>query len=71
MSKAFKRIEKSLKDAIAFAQGKSIEVMINKPSLVNSPAVAYIGSPQLAHPEQAADFRKEVIDGKRDTDARQ
>ncbi|OGQ79651.1 MAG: hypothetical protein A3F90_16330 [Deltaproteobacteria bacterium RIFCSPLOWO2_12_FULL_60_19] len=24
--------------------------------------VAYIGSPRLAHPEQAADFRKEVIE---------
>ena len=25
-------------------------------------AVAYIGSPRLAHPEQAEDFKKEVIE---------
>ena len=25
-------------------------------------AIAYIGSPRLVHPEQAADFRKEVIE---------
>lgn len=24
--------------------------------------IAYIGSPRLVHPEQAADFRKEVIE---------
>jgi len=24
--------------------------------------VAYIGSPRLAHPEQAADFKKEVVE---------
>jgi len=27
---------------------------------------AYIGSPRLAHPEQAADFKKEVIEDKQD-----
>ncbi len=25
-------------------------------------AVAYIGSPRLVHPEQAADFKKEVVE---------
>lgn len=26
------------------------------------PTTAYVGSPRLAHPEQAADFRKEVVE---------
>lgn len=30
--------------------------------------VAYIGSPRLVHPEQAADFRKEVIEEPSDAD---
>jgi hypothetical protein len=29
---------------------------------VEVPSVAYIGSPRLAHPEQAIDFRKEVVE---------
>lgn len=29
---------------------------------VNTPSVSYIGSPRLAHPEQAADFQKEVVE---------
>ncbi|HEX8070743.1 MAG TPA: hypothetical protein VF546_12380 [Pyrinomonadaceae bacterium] len=29
---------------------------------VKMPSVSYIGSPRLAHPEQAADFQKEVIE---------
>lgn len=29
-------------------------------------AVAYVGSPRLAHPEQAADFQKKVIEENRD-----
>lgn len=29
---------------------------------VNAPLTAYVGSPRLARPEQAADFRKEVIE---------
>ncbi len=28
--------------------------------------VAYIGSPRLAHPEQAVDFKKEVVEGIQD-----
>jgi hypothetical protein len=30
--------------------------------------VAYIGSPRLAHPEQAADFKKEVVKDIQDAD---
>ena len=30
--------------------------------------VAYIGSPRLVHPEQAADFQKEVIEEPLDAD---
>ena len=30
--------------------------------------VAYIGSPRLVHPEQAADFQKEVIEEPSDAD---
>ncbi len=29
---------------------------------VNLPSASYIGSPRLAHPEQAADFQKEVVE---------
>jgi hypothetical protein len=29
---------------------------------VEIPSVAYLGSPRLVHPEQAADFKKEVIE---------
>lgn len=29
---------------------------------VKTPSVSYIGGPRLAHPEQATDFRKEVIE---------
>ena len=61
MSEAFKRIKKSLKDAIAFAQGKNVEARISKPSQVDLPSVAYIGSPRLAHREQAVDFKKEIV----------
>jgi len=62
MSEAFQRIEKSIKDAIAFAQGKNIEVRINRPPQIDLPSVAYVGSPRLAHPEQVADFKKEVVE---------
>jgi hypothetical protein len=31
-------------------------------------AVAYIGSPRLVHPEQAADFQKEVLEEPSDAD---
>ena len=34
---------------------------------VSAPSVSYVGSPRLVHPEQAADFRKEVV--KEDSDA--
>jgi hypothetical protein len=30
---------------------------------VEVPSAAYIGSPRLARPEQASDFKKEVIEG--------
>ena len=30
--------------------------------------IAYIGSPRLVHPEQAADFKKEVIEEPSDAD---
>lgn len=33
---------------------------------VKVPSVAYIGSPRLMHPEQAADFQKEVVEGNQD-----
>ena len=29
---------------------------------VSMPSASYIGSPRLAHPEQAADFQKEVVE---------
>ena len=29
---------------------------------VKMPEISYIGSPRLAHPEQAADFQKEVVE---------
>jgi len=29
---------------------------------VKMPTVSYVGSPRLAHPEQAADFKKEVVE---------
>ena len=29
---------------------------------VKMPGISYIGSPRLAHPEQAADFQKKVIE---------
>ncbi len=35
---------------------------------VEVPAIGHIGSPRLVHPEQAADFRKEVIEENRDAD---
>ena len=35
MSEAYDRIEKSLRDAISFAEGKDIEVRVYKPSQVN------------------------------------
>lgn len=31
-------------------------------------SVAYIGSPRLVHPEQAADFQKEVLEEPSDAD---
>jgi hypothetical protein len=31
-------------------------------------SIAYIGSPRLVHPEQAADFKKEVIEEPSDAD---
>ena len=33
---------------------------------VKVPSVSYIGSPRLAHPEQASDFQKEVIEDSSD-----
>lgn len=33
---------------------------------VEVPSVEYIGSPRLVHPEQAADFQKEVVEENRD-----
>lgn len=33
---------------------------------VEVPQVTYIGSPRLVHPEQAADFKKEVIEEAQD-----
>ena len=30
---------------------------------VETRPVAYVGSPRLVHPEQAADFKKEIIEG--------
>ena len=33
---------------------------------IKVPSGAYIGSPRLMHPEQAADFKKEVIEDSRD-----
>ena len=30
---------------------------------VEARPVAYVGSPRLVHPEQAADFKKEIIEG--------
>jgi hypothetical protein len=35
---------------------------------VDVQAVAYIGSPRLVHPEQAADFQKEVLEEPSDAD---
>lgn len=34
---------------------------------VEVPSIAYVGSPRLVHPEQAADFRKEIVEENRDT----
>lgn len=33
---------------------------------VEVPSIVYVGSPRLVHPEQAADFRKEIIEENRD-----
>lgn len=33
---------------------------------VEAPPIAYVGSPRLAHPDQGADFRKEVAEENRD-----
>jgi hypothetical protein len=33
---------------------------------VKMPPVSYIGSPRLAHPEQATDFQKEVVEDSSD-----
>lgn len=30
---------------------------------VEIPSAAYVGSPRLVHPEQAVDFKKEVVEG--------
>jgi hypothetical protein len=30
---------------------------------VEVPSAAYVGSPRLVHPEQAVDFKKEVVEG--------
>lgn len=30
---------------------------------VETRPIAYIGSPRLVHPDQAADFKKEIIEG--------
>jgi len=40
---------------------EKLKVYVIIPDTVESPA-AFIGSPRLVHPEQAADFRKEVIE---------
>lgn len=37
------------------------KVLVIIPGVEEQPAL-YIGSPRLAHPEQAADFKKEVIE---------
>jgi hypothetical protein len=33
---------------------------------VDIPSVAYLGSPRLVHPEQAADFEKKVVEEPQD-----
>lgn len=54
MSEAFKRIEKSLKDAIAFTEGKDIKVRVYKPYQVDVKRIRKrIG---LTQPQFAATF---------------
>jgi hypothetical protein len=35
---------------------------------IEVPSAPYIGSPRLVHPEQAANFEKEVVEGKLNAD---
>ena len=47
------------------------KVYVVVPGAGTEPALAYIASPRLAHPEQAVDFIKEVLpEGEERTDAR-
>ena len=44
---------------VRLPEGAKVYVVIPD---VEIQTVAYIGSPRLAHPEQAADFKKEVVE---------
>lgn len=54
MSQAFKRMEKSLKDAIAFAEGKNIKVRVYKPFEVDVKRIR--GDIGMTQPQFAAAF---------------
>ena len=49
--------------------GTKVCVVVPEMSESGAPRVAHIPRPQLAHPEQASDFFKMVVDVERKTDA--
>ena len=53
-----------LPDKDAFVTRAVTDALAHDPETAEvAPSVAYIGSPRLAHPEQASAFEKEVIEG--------
>jgi hypothetical protein len=50
-----------LREQISLAENTKVYVIVADLS-AKAPPLAYIRSPRLAHPEQAADFRKQVLE---------
>ena len=50
-----------LREQVSLAENTKVYVIVAD-SLAKAPPVAYVRSPRLAHPEQAADFRKQVLE---------
>jgi hypothetical protein len=53
-----------LPDSVRLPEKAKVYVLIPD---ISAPSASYVGSPRLAHPEQAADFEKEVVE--EDSDA--
>ena len=50
--------------------GTKVYIVVPETSESGAPRVAHIPSPRLAHPEQASDFFKMVVDVEEKTDAK-